>query len=148
MGRFEVVKSVPGYIRLADGSSITIRLVVFDIEEVGWLPTGLQLGIGHTVVLSVSAPRDLRERVEDKPLPTSDEHTRRKDIWEFVDILESSDAIEECVYTGSDGLKYRVRLRAFPTVVSRTLEYRDQRGNPIYFVRWGMETSVALERPR
>ena len=142
---FDVIKNIPGYIKLSDGTELILRVIIGVIDELERTPTGLSLGVGHRVIISAFAPKELKEKVKDKPQPVGREHQDRLDIWDEVKVLESRNAIEEVLYTGSDGKKYRVLVEIEPTIVSRTLEYRDERGNPIYSVRWGTRTLVRFE---
>jgi len=134
---FEVVKNVPGYIKLSDGTELIIRVVIGVIDELEKTPTGLSLGIGFRDVLAAYAPSELKEKVKEKPQPRDREHLTRLDIWEEVEIVEKRNALEEILYTGSDGKKYSVLVEIEPVAVSRTLEFKDERGQPIYHVRWG-----------
>jgi len=95
-------------------------------------PVGPDLGIVCNVMVSVRSPSDLCEQDKKKPLPPPDgSHLSRLNIWEIVDIVESKSAIEECIYKAEDGRSYAILLEIEPTIVARTLEYRDQVGNPI-----------------
>jgi len=143
--KIRVVRSEFGYARLSDGTTISIRAIVLDVNEVSLTPVGPDLGIVYNVMVSVRSPSDLRERVKGKPLPPSDgSHLSRLNIWEIVDIVESKSAIEECVYEAEDGRSYTILLEIEPTIVARTLEYRDQAGNPLYHVRWSSRVITRL----
>jgi len=141
---FEVARSIPGYVKLDDGTELVVRVVIGMIDELERTPVGLSLGVGHQVIISASSPPSLKEKVKDKPYPAQREHLKRLDIWYEVKILKVKKALEEVIYTGSDGRKYKVLIEIEPTIVSRTLEYKDGRGNPIYHVRWGTRTTITL----
>jgi len=140
------VRSKFGYAKLSDGTTISIRAIIIDINEVSLTPVGPDLGIAYNVMVSVRSPSDLRERVKEKPLPPSDgSHLSRLDIWEIVDIIESKGAVEECLYNAKNGKSYIVLLEIEPTIVARTLEYRDHMGNPIYYIRWSSRVVTKLK---
>ncbi|MCS6769484.1 MAG: hypothetical protein NZ570_03500 [Candidatus Caldarchaeum sp.] len=144
---FEVVSTKLGFAVLSDETVIYLRPVIVGIAELGpRMPTGLNLGTARQVGISLVASKQLMEKVADKPQPKEDEHLRRMDIWEFIDIVEKKAGFDLVRYRGSDGLNYLVRLEIEPNVVSRTLEYRDQLGNPIYHVSWSEKIQVQLER--
>ena len=46
---FEIVQSKLGYIKLSDGSEITLRVSIFDIREGAMKPTGPDLEVGYDV---------------------------------------------------------------------------------------------------
>ncbi|MCS7385803.1 MAG: hypothetical protein NDF55_03545 [archaeon GB-1867-005] len=146
IAKFEVLRNKPGYVVLSDKSVLTVRVTITKIDELEKSPTGLSLGVGFNVVIAASAPRELRVRVSNKPVPRGGEHLKNLEIWEFVDIVEAEKAVEEVLYFGSDGLKYRVIVEIEPTIVSRTLEYRDNDGNPVYNVRWSPLVLVKIAK--
>lgn len=139
---FDVARSIPGYVRLDDGSELILRVVIGVIDELEKTPAGISLGVGHQVLVSASAPPELKERVKNKPHPQDREHLSKLEIWSEVKILDVRNALEEVIYEASDGRKYRVFVEIEPTIVSRTFEYCDNRGNPVYYVRWGTKIAV------
>jgi len=142
---FEIKESELGYIVLSDESILLIRVVIFDIKEVDRIPTGLRFNIGHNVhVPVIYSPESLKEIVKDRPIAIGDEYVHNLEIWEFVDIIDYKKSKESCIYKGSDGLTYYISIEVEPTIVSRTLKYRDQFGHPIYFVRWGHKPIIKI----
>jgi len=146
ISKFEVLRNKPGYVVLSDKCELTVRVTITKIDELEKSPTGLSLGVGFNVVIAASAPSELRAIVSDKPVPKDGEHLKNLKIWEFVDIVEVERAVEEVLYYGSDGLKYKVIVEVEPTIVSRTLEFRDNDGNPVYNVRWSPLVLVKIAK--
>ncbi len=142
MNEFKVIRSEIGVLKLDDGTTAYLRVIITRIKEGGRLPTGLQLNIGHSVIIDVNSPDELKEVVKDKPIPMGDEHEKRLDIWKKVNIRDVKPASEEVEYIGSDGVKYVIGIQIEPVFVVRTLEYRDNIGNPIYYIRWSPKTFV------
>jgi len=70
--KIRVARSEFGYARLSDGTTIYIRAIILDVNEVSLTPVGPDLGIVYNVMVSVRSPSDLRERVKGKSLPTPD----------------------------------------------------------------------------
>ncbi|RLF03643.1 MAG: hypothetical protein DRK00_08540 [Thermoprotei archaeon] len=140
---YRVKESSPGYVILEDGTFIVIRVVIGFIEEVGETPTGPDLRVAHRVFLYVEAPERLKAEMRYKPLSTG-EIIRRKEIWEVIGIKDRKAAYEECVFKASDGKTYRLRLEFEPSIVARTLQYRDANYNPVYYIRWNVNQSLSL----
>lgn len=144
---FKVTRSEVGYLKLSDGAIIYIRVTITDLREGELKPTGPDFGIGFQIGITVhETPEGLRERVRGKPLPPADgSHRRNLDIWELVGITEKKPAREECVQRASDGRSYRIAVEIEPTIVARTLEYRDHNGHPIYFIRWSPRALIYVQ---
>lgn len=141
--KFRIVKSEIGHIKLSDETTISLRIVIIDIREGISMPTGPDTFVKNTVFLSASSPHSLREKVKDKTQPPLDEsHIQNIEIWEDQEIVEAKNTFEKCEYTAADDHTYNVIAEAEPTIVSRTLEYKDDYGNPIYHVRWSTKVST------
>ncbi|MCE4629291.1 MAG: hypothetical protein F7C82_03335, partial [Desulfurococcales archaeon] len=124
-----------------------IRTTITNIQEGSLRPTGPDLRIGFNTSFTVNSPRELRDQVKDKPLPPRDgSHVSRLDIWEIVDVVREEKAYELALYDASDGREYEIHVQIEVTAVARTLEYRDQEGNPIYFIRWSPCIRVRLAK--
>jgi len=146
---FEVTRSHLGRCKISDGTLITLRLAIGQIAEAPLPrgPTGLILGVGTSVSVGAESPKDLREKVKDKPLgPADGSHLNNNEIWKFVDFTEVDPAFEDATYAGSDGIKYLVSSEVEPTIISRTLAYHDEVGNPLYWLRWADKTSIRLAK--
>lgn len=91
------------------------------------------------------SPQELKQRVASKPTVPQDNSHLAQEIWESQRISESKPAFEEVSYKASDGVDYLIKVEAEPTIVKRTLEYRDDSGNPVYAVRYYQKNSVALK---
>ena len=143
---FEVIRNEPGYVKLSDGTILIIRVVITDIREIRREPTGLIFNVGHSVSVAAFSPESLKEIVKDKPKPVGLDYLKKLDVWEFIDIVECKNSIDECLYYGSDGLTYRISIEIEPTIASRTLEFRDEFMNPVYFVRWSPKIITKIEK--
>ena len=62
----------------------------------------------------------------------------------IIEIVEASPASETCEYVANDGRTYLIEVEVEPTIAARTLMYRDDRGNPIYLIRWSSKISVKV----
>lgn len=142
---FEVIKSQLGSAKLDDGSTVHLRASIAGLHEAGMLPTGLTFGLTTQIVVTVNSPTELKEKVEGKPSPKDDKYISNLEIWEMRKIVEKTKAFEIIRYTGSDNRVYKITLEADATAASRTLEYRDQMGNPSYYVRWSDKVEVLVE---
>ena len=144
---FKVTASHPGHVKLSDGCRLGIRVAMIELREHELLPTGPQFVVGVAVRVYVdSCPENVRKLVEGKPVGLEKNAIRRLEIWELVDIEEADIAFEECEYEASDGRTYVIRVEVEPTIVARTLEYRDSLGNPVYFVRWARKDVVRVKK--
>jgi len=133
-----IARSKIGYIKLSDETMISLRVVIVDIREGMQKPVGPDLHIAHTTLIKADSPQSLKEKVREKPLPPpTNIHLQNLEIWEIVDIIESENAFDECKYTATNGHTYRAIVEIEPTIAARTLEYRDDLGNPIYHLRLG-----------
>ena len=142
---FEVKRAKVGHALLEDGSELNIRVIINSIQEVSMLPVGPDLGIAQQVSIAIDSPDDLRSKVSMKPLqPLDNSHLKSLSIWENIKIVESVEALEEIQFIASDGKLYKVVLEVEPTIVSRTLEYRDNHNNPVYSVRWSNKVAMYL----
>ena len=145
MSTFTVAASKVGSIKLSDGSIIIVRVTVTDIVEKEVKPVGPDFGVSFQVSFTVKSPEELRQIVKSKPLPPADgSHISNLKIWDIVEIVEKSNAAEECLYKAKDGRMYKVSVEVEVTIVARTLEYRDASGNPIYYLRWVPYVKVSL----
>ncbi|MCD6094992.1 MAG: hypothetical protein J7J99_00330 [Thermoprotei archaeon] len=144
---FHVVSSDVGYAKLSDGCVLSIRVAIVEIREGKVLPTGPEFFIGVAVrVYVASCPKDIKKLVKDKPQEFTEDTLKRLDIWELVDIEDVQPAFEECEYRASDGRTYVIRVEIEPTIVARTLEYKDSFGNPVYYVRWSRKDIIKVKR--
>jgi len=144
--KFHVVRSEPGYVKLSDGSTIISRVMITNIREQAFKPTGPDFLVSYRVSFSVDAPDSLRDVVKTKPLPPPDaSHISKLDIWEIVNITESKKSLEECLCKASDNREYIISAEIEATIIARTLEYKDEFGNPIYFVRWSPKVTIRLK---
>jgi len=71
---YRVALSRPGIVRLADGSTLILRVAVVGVKYACFSPFG---GANFAVkttggVAAISVPEELREHVRDKPLSPSD----------------------------------------------------------------------------
>jgi len=145
--RIKIDRSKIGYTKLADDTIILIRVAIFDIKEGELKPTGPDFRIGYNVSISAEATQSLKNKVKEKPFPPPDgSHIKNLEIWEIIDIIEHDIAREEGIYKAKDNRIYRIIVEIEPTIVARTLEYKDPLGNPIYYVRWSPKIVVKLER--
>ncbi len=133
---FEIKESRVGKLYLSDGARIIIRLAITDISEVKMKPVGPDVSLSQSVSINtIDSP--YKDDVKDKPLaPQDGSHLENLRIWEIVDIEDYEEAIEVALFYASDGRIYEITTRAVPSIVARTLEYRDIKGFPIYYVRW------------
>ena len=135
---YSVVLSKPGTVKLADGSVLILRVVIVGVKHIGFSPFG---GVNLAVktaggVATLSVPKELKERVKDKPLSPSDRPPQ--DGWELVDIQEQEPAEEEVeVSIGSS--KYRVGVLGEATMVSRNMNFRTDLNEPLYWVHWNVK---------
>ena len=144
---FKIAKSDIGHIKLSDETIIYFRVVVINVREGIQRPTGPDFSIKHTVLFSTSSPPSIKEMVKEKtPPPLDGAYMENLEIWENQKIVEAKSAYEECEYVASDGHTYKVTAEMAPTIVARTLEYKDDDGNPIYHVRWGTKISTEIEK--
>ncbi len=71
--RIKVARSEYGYALLENGSIILIRPVIANVLEAEpRYSTGPQFVSQHSVIVSVISPRDLKEKVKDKPVPVDE----------------------------------------------------------------------------
>lgn len=133
---FEIKESKIGELLLSDGAKIAIRLSIYDVTEERIKPVGPDVSIGQSITISV-IDSPYKEAVKNKPLPPEDgSHLTNLDIWEIIDIKSYTEAAEVVLFKASDGNTYEITVKIIPSIVARTLEYRDNKGYPIYFVRW------------
>lgn len=143
---FEIKHSVLGKVKLSDNSELSIRVAIVNVKESGMSPVGPDFLISAITRVSVSfCPDEIKGLVRDKPVLPSDA-IKRPEEWEIIDIVDASKACEECIYKACDGRRYLIRVEVKPTIVARTLKYRDDFGNPIYYVRWARRDIVELQR--
>ena len=137
-GVYSVVLSKPGIVVLADGSKLVLRVVVVGVKHVGFSPFGGVNFVVKTVggVASLYVPEELRDSVKDKPLSPPDRPP--EDGWELVDIQSQEPAVEE-VEVEVGGRKYRVKVLAEASMVSRNMKYRTDVGEPLYWVYWSIK---------
>jgi len=128
-----------GFIKLADGAVLKLRILIVDIKETGFSPFG---GINFDVktvggVSTHSIPEELKKMVADKPLAPPE---LPKDGWEIIKILEQEPAVAEEIVDSSKG-RYRVRVVAEAVMASRNMKYRSKNKEPIYWVSWTLKIS-------
>ncbi len=134
-----------GVLKLKDGTVLHVRVSLYNILEVGYTPVGPEVAYGmHVAVWVESSPEELRKKVADKPYgPMPSSLLSDKSKWEVVEVESSEEAFEEVEFTSRfDGGRYRLRLEIHPYLVARTLEWRDDRGNPVYWIRWWTKLEV------
>jgi len=135
----EIVESRPGIIKLSDNTTLTLKITIIDAREVGFSPFG---GV-HIAVKAVggistkNVPHELREKVSDKPLATSQ---IPKDGWELIDIREQEEACEKVKIDTSRG-KFLVNVRAEATMAARNMQYKNEFNEPIYMLSWVYKVS-------
>jgi hypothetical protein len=131
---FTVKNSKLGIIKLSDNTTLKLKATTVDVREAGFSPFG---GIKFDVkpiagIAIVDVPKEFREIVKNKPLiPTELPH----DGWELLKVTKQEPAIEEIVIDTQRG-KYVIKVEAEVVMVSRNLNYRDERGEPIYWASW------------
>jgi len=135
---YRVVQSKPGVIKLADGTTLALRVAVVGVKNVGFSPFG---GVNLAVktaggVIALSVPEELRERVREKPLSPPDRLPQ--DGWELMDIQYQEPA-QEVVEVDIDNSKYSVEVLSEATMVSRNTNYRTDSDEPIYWVSWSIK---------
>ncbi len=127
-----------GHVKLSDETVISMRVTIADIREGMQKPVGPDLHIAHNIIIAADSPKPLKDKVIEKPSsPPDSSHIQNLEIWEIIDIIEFENAFDECQYTATDGHTYSVIIEIEPTIAARTLEYRDDLGNPVYYLRWG-----------
>ena len=142
---FDVVKSQLGYAKLIDGTTLTIRVTIYDIKEAGKTPVGLDLTLDTKIFVTTESPVELKERVKDKQMSKGSEHLQNLEFWELIDIVNSKPTIEEIRYKGSDNLIYFIAIELELTIVSRNLEYKDKENNPLYKIKWSEKALLRIE---
>lgn len=146
---FEIRRSVIGHCVAEDGTMIKLRVAINDIVEAQGpvLPTGVPLAVNTSVTVSVDSPKALKDRVADRPqFPADGSGYSRKEVWEIVDFRDVVSALEEAAYKASDGRSYLVSVEIEPTIVTRSLAYKAELGNPVYYIRWSDKTTLRIER--
>lgn len=128
-----------GFIKLADGTVIKLKIAIIDIKEVGFSPFG---GINLDVkamggVSTHSVPETLKKAMANKPLIPPE---LPKDGWEVIDIVEQEPAVIEDTVDTSKG-KFRVKVVAEAVMVARNMKYRSKLNEPVYWVTWVWKTS-------
>lgn len=143
---FEILESQVGYVKVDDGTELSIRFAVVHIREQRTTkPTGPDFGIDYTVQISTESPQELKQKVKSKRTrPSESSYLQNLEIWEIVKIEERKSGYEEVQYTATDGHTYKIHYGVEPAIVARTLEYKDLHENPVYYVRWGTRTMVHL----
>ncbi len=130
---------------MEDGTIVLIRPVIVNVIETGpKYPTGPSFMTQNQIVVTVITPPELKEVVKDKPRPTGTNFWFNPDIWAIIPIKESTPGIDSVYYDCEDGRKYLIELEAYPDIISRTLEYKDEMGSPIYHIRYSTRLSVKL----
>jgi hypothetical protein len=145
---FDIIRSRIGHTRIADGSTLNLRVTVNGLAETEGprLPTGPVFGVSTAIGIAVESLPNVKESVASKPIVPQDNSHFAQNIWEYQDIIETTPGFEEISYKASDQIEYLVRVEAEPTIVSRTMEYRDDFGNPVYVVRFSQKNSVSLKK--
>jgi len=128
-------RNLPGIVTLADGSKLVLRVVIVGVKHVGFSPFG---GVNFTIktaggIASLYVPDELKNKVKDKPLTPPDKPP--EDGWELIDIQSQEPAIEEV-----EGKKYRIKVLAEASMVSRNMNYKTDVGEPLYWVHWNVKT--------
>ncbi len=145
----EVVCSRFGWAKLSDGTRLGYRVVIVSVRalpDTEDRPIGPEFRIGIvTPVFIEECPEELKDRVKDKPLFTrKPEVLMNPNLWETVDVVESESTVETCLYYARNGRVYSITIEVEPTIVVRTLQFRDEDGNPVYLVRWARKEVVKL----
>ena len=135
---YTVIQSKPGYVLLADGSKLVLRVVIVGVKYAGFSPFG---GVNFAVktaggVSSIYIPDDLKGKVKDKPLSPPDRVP--EDGWELVEIKNQEPSMEE-VEVEIDEKKYRIKVVGEVSMVSRNLNYKTSFDEPVYWVHWGVK---------
>lgn len=128
-----------GFIKLADGAVLKLRILIVDVKEAGFSPFG---GVNFDVktvggVSTSSIPEELKRAVADKPLAPPEPPL---DGWEIIDIVEQQPAVAEEVIKTQKGV-FRVKVVAEAVMASRNMKYRSTLGEPIYWVSWVLKVS-------
>lgn len=131
-----MVRQRLGRIELEDGTVLLLRIAIAGVKYLGPSPfCGANFGVkvlGGVSVLSV--PDAIKESLRDKPvLPPGSKIPG--DGWELISIKSQDPAYEEVRVT-VDNHVYLVSVEAEVTMVSRNLNYRNEFGEPIYWVSW------------
>lgn len=135
---YHVVLSKPGIVVPADGSKLILRVVIVGIKSVGFSPFG---GINFIVktaggVVTSYVPDELKNSVKDKPLSPPDKLP--EDGWELIDIQNQEPAVEEAEVE-VEGKKYKIKVLAEASMISRNMNYKTDIGEPIYWVHWAVK---------
>ncbi|ACB39893.1 hypothetical protein [Pyrobaculum neutrophilum] len=114
------------------------------MKEIGFSPFG---GVNFDVsvvggIYIEDLPEELKKAVADKPLLPP---TLPTDGWELVDIAEQEPAVAETTVETSRG-KFDVRVVAEVVMVSRNINYKTPRNEPVYWAYW--VSKVSWTQPR
>jgi len=135
---YRVVSSKPGIVVLADGSKLTLRVVVVGVKYVGFSPFG---GVNFAVktaggVATLHVPDELKNNVRSKPLAPPDKPP--EEGWELIDIQSQESATEEVDVEVNDK-KYRIVVVGEASMVSRNMNYKTDVDEPLYSVHWSIK---------
>jgi hypothetical protein len=127
--------SKEGVIKVADGTTLRLKIMIIDVREAGFSPFG---GINLNVkaiggVATQEVPEALRKEAFNKPLAPSEEPPH--DGWETIKITEQDPAVEEGIVETSQG-KFVVRVIADVVMAARNINYRTIHNEPIYWISW------------
>lgn len=130
-----------GFIKLADGAVLKLRILIVDVKEMGFSPFG---GVNFEVrvvggIATHLIPRELKEAVADKPIVPPTQQLPQEG-WEIVDIVEQQPAVAEEVVESSKG-RFRIKVVAEAVMVARNTKYKSAHGEPVYWVSWVYKTS-------
>jgi hypothetical protein len=140
---FKVLQSITGSALLEDGSSITIRASIGAVNEVTNTPAGVFVGLRTSSQISATSPPELRKAVQEKPIIRPGD-SQALEKWKILKIRDFTSASETIVYHGTDSRTYHITFEVIPNIASRTLEFRDEFGNPAYYIRWDERVSTKL----
>lgn len=149
----QITSSKFGWAKLSDGTRLSYRVAILTVKTVPGTesrPIGPLFRVGTIAHVTVEyCPEELREKVKDKPpFKLEPSVLTNSELWEVVEVLEYEPARETCLYQARDGRVYSITTEIEPTIVARTLHFRDEYGNPVYFVRWARKDTVKLAGER
>lgn len=144
---FKVSDYKLGSVKVEDGTIMTIRATVGGLQELTKTPAGVFFLVSPQITVTVESPDKMKQEAMKKPVATpSNISDILSDLtnWQVVKIIEKQPSHETVEERGSDGRQYKITIEIDPFVASRNFEFRDEKGNPLYYVRWNDRVSTAF----
>ncbi len=133
--------SEEGFVRLVDGSTLKLKVVIADAREAGFSPYGgVNILVKPIAGLGVKEiPEPLKKEMANKPPITSE---IPREGWEIIDIKDYKPASDELKIETSKGL-FHVKVISEPVMAARNLKYKPapELDEPIYNVSWVFKIS-------